>query len=360
MTTSEWIRVALIIICALILIARRYKWLGKLRERNQRQQSQAAKQRQRRQLKDRRQQLQHQREARKTETAAILRRGLGRLHQRSIQAAGQKIWYLEGGVSPDAPTVLLLHGFAGTKEDWNDVGQLLIDQGYHLVAPDLPGFGQNVKPSDLAYDVTSQTKRLRAFIQKKGLSGFHLAGHSIGGSIAAAIAYSAAEDVASLTLIEPFGVRVPYESELDQLLAQGRNPMVIASPMAYDNLLGFVFHRPPEMAPAVKKLKAEQAAEHRAFYLKVWKQCREGERANLLDLLLPVIKLKTLVVQGAQSQVVHPATPGVIQGMMTDVSTATLEDCGHVPMLEQPRATADRLIALFKSAPVSTADPPPA
>ena len=72
--------------------------------------------------------------------------------------------------------------------------------------------------------------------------GFHLVGHSVGGSIAAAVAYGASQEVASLTLIEPFGVRVPYQSKLDEILAQERNPMVIATPTAYDNLLGFVFH----------------------------------------------------------------------------------------------------------------------
>ncbi len=361
MTTSEWIRVALIVVCVLVLLARRYKWLDTLREGRDKKKRQEAKQRQRAELKDRRQQEKKRLEAKQTQTAAILKRGLGRLQQRSIKAASQELWYLEGGARPDAQTVVLLHGFAGAKEDWAEVGRLLIDQSYHLVAPDLPGFGQNAKHPELAYDVTTQTKRVRAFLQKKRLSGFHLVGHSVGGSIAAAIAYSAAQDVASLTLIEPFGVRVPYESELDKLLAEGRNPLVIASPTAYDNLLGFVYHNPPELPPALKKLRAEQAAENRVLYLKIWKQSREGERANLLDLLLPEMKLKTLVLQGAQSQVVHPATPGVIQGMMAGgmTSAATIEDCGHFPMLEQPQATADHLVEFFKSIPVPAPDAAP-
>ena len=157
--------------------------------------------------------------------------------------------------------------------------------------------------------------------------------------------------MASLTLIEPFGLRVPYESELDEMLAHERNPMVIATPMAYDNLLGFVFHQPPQMPPALKKHRAEQAAENRVFYLKMWKEIWEGERAKLLDLLLPEIKTKTLIIQGAQSQVVHPATPGVAEGMMNDARSAVIEDCGHFPMVEQPRATADHILEFFKTIP---------
>ncbi len=351
MTTSEKIRVILIIILILVYIAKRYDLLGKLREMKQKREQMEAKQRALEARKEKRKQVQDQQAERKTQTAEILKRGLGRLQQKSVQAAGQEIWYLEGGARPDAQSVLMLHGFAGDKQNWNDVGQLLIDRGYHLVVPDLPGFGQNQKHPDLSYDVTSQTKRVRAFVQKIGLESFHLVGHSVGGSIAAAIAYSAPKQVASLTLIEPFGVRVPYESELDTMLAQKRNPMVIATEMAYDNLLGFVYHQPPEMPAALKQLRARQAAENRVFYLKMWKEIREGERANLLDLLLPVIQLKALVIQGAASQVIHPATPGVIQAMMSDAHSAVIEDCGHFPMVERPQETAENILRFLEMSP---------
>ncbi len=353
-SASEWMRIVVILVCLVLLIAKRYDLWAKLRENKQKKKQREARLRQREERKEQRQQKQERREEKKAQTAEILKRGLGRLQQKSLQAAGQDVFYLEGGARPDARPVLLLHGFAGDKENWNQVGQLLIDDNCHLVAPDLPGFGQNAKHPDLPYDVTSQTKRVRAFINKTGLENYHLVGHSVGGSIAAAIAYSAAQEVASLTLIEPFGVRVPYESELDKMLEQKRNPMVIAIPMAYDNLLGFVFHQPPEMTLALKKLRAEQAAENRVFNLKMWQEIREGERAHLLDLLLPEIKIKTLIVQGAQSKVVHSATPGVIAATMIDASTATIGSSGHFPMLEQPQATADHLLKFFDTIP-----PPP-
>ncbi len=351
LTSSEWIRVAIIVVCIVGLLAKRYDLLGTLREKKQKKQRRQAQLRKREERKELRQQHQDRQAEKKAQTAEILKRGLGWLQQKSLQAAGQDMWYLEGGTRPDARPVLLLHGFAGDKENWNELGQLLINEGCHIVAPDLPGFGQNAKNPKLSYDVTTQTKRVRAFVNKSGLKSFHLVGHSVGGSIAAAIAYSAPQEVASLTLIEPFGVRVPYETELDKMLEQKRNPMVIATPMAYDNLRGFVFHQPPEISPALKKLRAEQAAENRVFNLKVWKESREGERANLLDLLLPEIKLKTLVVQGAQSNVVHPSTPGVVAAMMIDARSAVIEDCGHFPMLEQPQATADQLLSFFKTIP---------
>ena len=55
---------------------------------------------------------------------------------------GDETWhYLEGGPN-DAEVVLLLHGFGGDKDNWTRFSKLLTD-GYRVVAPDLPGFGES-------------------------------------------------------------------------------------------------------------------------------------------------------------------------------------------------------------------------
>lgn len=349
MTDSEKFRLILAIILFLVYLAKRYDLLGKMKENKREKERLEAHQRRREERKEQLRLEEQQQQEKKEQTAEIRRRGLGHMRQKSIQTAGGEVWYLEGGAKPDAQPILLLHGFAADKEIWGTVSKLLITAGYHVVAPDLPGFGQNERGADKPFDVTTQAKRIRAFTQKVGLKGFHLVGHSMGGSIAAAIAYAAPKDVWSLTLIEPFGVHVPYQSELDKLLAQDRNPMVIAIPAAYDNLLGFVFHEPPEMPAALKKVRAEEAAENRTFYLKVWAETFEGERAKLLDLLLPVVKTKTLVLQGGESKVVHPSTPDMIASMMGDVKTATLAACGHLPMAEKPQVTARHLLDFLET-----------
>ncbi len=350
MTTSEKIRLALIVVLIFVYLARRFGWIQALRESRQKKQQKGVLKRNLESRKDRRQQARQLQETQKVQTAEILRRGLGLLHQKTIQAAGQQVWYLDSGPQPDAATVLLLHGFAGDKEIWNELGNQLTQQGYRVIAPDLPGFGQNEKNPDIPYDITSQAKRVRALIQQLRLQSYHLVGHSIGGSIAAAITYAAAQEVTSLTLIEPFGIHVPYQSELDKMLELDRNPMVIANSAAYNNLLGFVYHKPINMPAALKKQRAEHAAKHRVLYLKMWKETCEGERANLLDLLLPEIKTRTLVLQGAESQVIHPSTPDVVQSMMRTTEIAVIPECGHFPMTEKPTETGQHLLSFLATA----------
>ena len=52
---------------------------------------------------------------------------------------GSKIFYREDGPK-DRPTILLLHGFPTSSHMFRSLIPALADQ-YHLIAPDLPGFG---------------------------------------------------------------------------------------------------------------------------------------------------------------------------------------------------------------------------
>ena len=75
-----------------------------------------------------------------------------KISYRTVNVDGLKIFYREGGLA-DASTLLLLHGFPTSSHMFRNLIPLLADR-FHIVAPDLPGFGQSDMPSRDAFPYT--------------------------------------------------------------------------------------------------------------------------------------------------------------------------------------------------------------
>lgn len=69
---------------------------------------------------------------------------------RTVHVDGVAVFYCEAGDRSN-PTALLLHGFPSSSHMFRDLISLLADR-FHLVAPDLPGFGQTKTPPRGAFD----------------------------------------------------------------------------------------------------------------------------------------------------------------------------------------------------------------
>ena len=74
------------------------------------------------------------------------------IRYRHADVDGLKIFYRESG-SPDKPKLLLLHGFPSSGHMFRDLIPLL-NEDFHIVAPDLPGFGQSDMPSREQFNYT--------------------------------------------------------------------------------------------------------------------------------------------------------------------------------------------------------------
>lgn len=94
------------------------------------------------------------------------------VHYEHLTVEGLKIFYREAGPK-SAPTVLLMHGYPTSSFMFRNLIPIL-GKKYHVIAPDLPGFGFSDAPSRQKYTYTFDhlAKTMQGFIDAKGLKRF--------------------------------------------------------------------------------------------------------------------------------------------------------------------------------------------
>src|SRR5436190_6695245 len=87
----------------------------------------------------------------------------------SIKIDGINLFYREAG-NPESTTILLLHGFPTSSHMFRNLIPALADN-YHVVAPDLPGFGFSDAPDrkEFSYAFENLAKVIDGFTQSIGL-----------------------------------------------------------------------------------------------------------------------------------------------------------------------------------------------
>ncbi|MFJ8477059.1 alpha/beta fold hydrolase [Kitasatospora sp. NPDC094011] len=155
---------------------------------------------------------------------------------RSVDVDGLSVFYREAGPA-DAPTLLLLHGFPSAGHMFRDLIPHLADR-FHLVAPDLPGFGQTELPPREEFDYTFEhlAAVIDRFTEVIGLERFALYVFDYGAPIGFRIAAEHPERITAI--VSQNG------NAYEEGLSEGWNPIRAywedPSPANRDALRGFL------------------------------------------------------------------------------------------------------------------------
>ena len=121
-------------------------------------------------------------------------------HYRTIRAEGVEMAYREAG-SPDAPTVLLLHGFPTSSRMFRNLIPALAGR-YHVIAPDYPGFGASLPPdrNTFHYTFAAYADLVDRLVTKLGVQRYALYVQDYGAPIGYRLALAHPERVSALVI----------------------------------------------------------------------------------------------------------------------------------------------------------------
>jgi pimeloyl-ACP methyl ester carboxylesterase len=258
-----------------------------------------------------------------------------KLEKKDVQVGDHRIVYLEGG---RGDPLVLVHGFASNKDVWARFSRH-VTSTQHVFALDLPGFGDSERKAPAEYTYESQVDRLDRFVSAVGISRFNLAGHSMGGAIAALYAAKHPDKVATLTLISPAGLGTSQKSELEIATERDPKAMEVHSVEDLDRYFSRMFVIPPEIPGIVKRGAVVEARASTPFYRAVSKVVFDRPR-DFLTATLPKVRARTLVIWCDQDRALHPSGATVASDLLTNGKLLMLEHCGHVPQTERSLQTA--------------------
>ncbi len=141
------------------------------------------------------------------------------IESRTITLHGRPLSYVRAG---SGPVLLLIHGMAGTLENWREVIEPLAGR-HTVVAADLPGHGRSA-PGGGDYSIGALAAGVRDLLFALGHERATLVGHSLGGGIAMQFAYQFPEMTERLVLVSSGGLG----PEVSRVLRAAALPGVVA------------------------------------------------------------------------------------------------------------------------------------
>jgi pimeloyl-ACP methyl ester carboxylesterase len=239
--------------------------------------------------------------------------------ERTIEVQGIQTHLFEAG-APAAPPLLYLHG-THLGNLWLDYHRALA-RHFHVFAPDIPGFGLTERPEWMR-DMSDYVLYFRDLLDSLGLARTAIAGHSLGGWMAAEIAVWYPERVEKLVLSNAAGLRVKGTPIADIFALSPQRVLETC----FENLMAAVPLIPKEInTDYFVRLYSERTT----LAALAWNPHYDPKLARRLERL----RCPTLIIWGARDRLIPPAYGEAFRQLIPGARLVILEGTGHMPMFE--------------------------
>ncbi len=259
-----------------------------------------------------------------------------------VEAGGYRMHYFEAlpAQGTAGTPLLLVHGLGARGEDWAAMIPALAARGFHVYVPDLLGYGRSPRP-DVSYSIAMQETVVVQFMQAVHLARADVGGWSMGGWVSMKLALDHPELVDRLVVYDSAGIYFPAtfgpELFVPSDAAGVRRLMTILSP------------HPREVPAFVTKAVLRKFAQNGWVISRSMTAMTSGR--DLLDFRLYNIQQPTLIVWGAQDDLIPLSSGKKMHELIPRSVLNVVEGCGHLAPLECSQPVVEGTVDFLRAEP---------
>jgi len=249
----------------------------------------------------------------------------------TVEVEGHKVYYNSIGEGDNY--IVLLHGLFGNSGVWHKIMPALANDGFKVIAPDLPGYGWSIGFPVYDYDLDRQVILFHEFINKLKIKKFHIAGNSLGSTLAVFYMNRHHSKVKSIAFLgAPAGFSI-WSKEIHKAIADGNNPFIPKNADQFKIEMKLLFYKTPPFSKKFIEKKLKMYSKKAFLYREIWNIVN-------LDLYNFVIKNQLytdcpmLIIWGKNDKIFSSKDAGKLNKRVPGSELVLLPDAGHLLVVE--------------------------
>ena len=275
----------------------------------------------------------------------------------TVTLHGRQLAYREAGAGEGKPTLLLIHGMAGSSTTWREMIPRL-ERYFHIIAPDLPGHGESSLEFD-DYSLGAMASALRDLLVVKRINRCTVIGQSLGGGVALQFVYQYPEFCERIVLIGSGGLgrevnwilRILAVPGAELLLTAGAAPFLVNTGNA---VRGFFRSKGVHAAALSESWAAYESLGERGHRRAFFKTLRavvdnKGQAVSATNRLHLAGQLPFQLIWGDRDPIIPISHGHATHDAIPGSRLSIVPGAGHYPHVEDPAAVEEVMMDFVTS-----------